>query len=259
MRAPTRRHPLAAFLFLGGIAATPQAAERHYEGTAYTADGKVAYREEHWLSDNGRLVLYKCPDGPPFARKRVAGGADAVAPDFELEDGRDGYREGVRSQGGNRVVFYREKTGAAEKSVPLPANNGAVIDAGFDAYVRRHWDDLSEAQDLRIPFLVPDHLGYLDLKLGAAGEATENGVAVRRLRMRLDAWYGFVAPTLQITYTVADRRLLRFEGVSNVRDAAGKNQRVRIEFPQPATPAPMDATAAAALPLAKRCTDAAPK
>jgi hypothetical protein len=240
-------------MLLPGIAGAALAGERHYEGTAYAADGKVAYREEHWLGENSRLVLYRCADGAPFARKRVAGGADAVAPDFELVDGRDGYREGVRGEGATRTVFYRAKTGAPEKSAPLPATKGAVIDAGFDAYVRKHWDELGEARDLHIPFLVPDHLGYLDLKLATAGEATESGTAVRRLRMRLDAWYGFVAPTLQITYTASDHRLLRFEGISNVRDAAGHNQHVRIEFPRAATPAAMDVATAAALPLVQRC------
>lgn len=254
------RLSLAVCLTAALLTPAAGAADLHYEGTAYAADGRVAYREEHWLAADSRLVLYKCADGAPFARKRVAGGAEAIAPNFELVDGRDGYREGVRGAGGSRTVFYQEKAGAPEKSAPLPAAQGAVIDAGFDAYVRRRWDELGGARDLRIPFLVPDHLGYFDLKLSAAGEAAEGGVPVRRLKMSLDAWYGFVAPTLQITYTAGERRLLRFEGISNVRDAAGRNQRVRIEFPQAATPATMDAAAAADIPLVKRCvTGDAPK
>jgi len=37
---------------------------------------------------------------------------------------------------------------------------------------------------------------------------------------------------------VADRRLLRFEGLSNLRDDAGEdNLKVRIDFPTPPTPA----------------------
>ncbi len=45
-------------------------------GNAYApASGKLMYTESHWLYDDSgnpsRLVLYRCPDGKPFARKLV--------------------------------------------------------------------------------------------------------------------------------------------------------------------------------------------
>jgi hypothetical protein len=247
-------HPiLLAALFSSGVAL---GAGQHYEGTAYSLpEGKIAYREEHWIDEQRgiveRLVLYKCADGRPFARKKVIGPAGSAVPDFELIDGRDGYREGVRSRDGHREVFVQER-GAPEKSARLPETPGAVIDAGFDTFVRGHWKQLGEPREVPVPFLIPSRLKYMDLSLAGAGATRENGEDLRLLRMKVDAWYGFVAPTLELTYT-ADRRLRRFEGISNVRDAAGKNQKVRIEFPLAATPASMEAAAAAALPLAKNC------
>lgn len=252
------RPGIAVAVFFLACAGTAAADDLHYEGTAYSvADGVPVYREEHWLSQNAgtstRLVLYKCPEGAPFARKMVQGAAGSATPDFEMTDGRGGYREGVRSRDGRREVFVQESAGAPEKSAPLPPAPGAIIDAGFDTYVRNHWSELGTGRELHIPFLIPSRLKYMDLKLAGAADETIGGEAVRRLRMSVDAWYGFAAPTLTLTYTVAGHRLRRFEGISNVRDAAGKNQRVRIEFPQAATPAAMGAASAAALPLAKHC------
>ena len=55
--------------------------------------------------------------------------------------------------------------------------------------------------------------------------------------MRLDAWYGAVAPGLTLVYADADRRLLEFNGTSNLRDAQGRYPQVRVTFQTPPLPA----------------------
>jgi hypothetical protein len=249
-------------------ASAPDAAGmQHYAGIAYAGDGdQPVYREEHWVYQDGgawrRLVLYRCPEGPsfaPFARKWVQTppGGSPYAPDFDLVDARSGYREGVREADGGRQVYFQEDTRAALQSAPLPARTGAVIDTGFDAYVRGHWTELAGKSYVSVPFLVPSRLGYMDLKLGAATATQLDGRDARRLRMTLDAWYGFAAPSLNLFYAADSHRLLRFQGISNIRDDAGRTQNVRIEFPenlQYAPPSRQEVDRAAALPLARRCS-----
>src|SRR5687768_6044621 len=90
---------LAAAPEPAGAAIAPGARIERADGTARSRDGgEVVYRETHWRLTGGalsRVVLYRCPDGTPFARKRLWGDPDAIAPRFEFVDGRDGYREGV--------------------------------------------------------------------------------------------------------------------------------------------------------------------
>jgi hypothetical protein len=257
-------HPSRLYLLsLALAAAAGHAADAHYTGTAYAKDsGAVVYREEHWLySDNGtdkRLVLYRCPSGQAFARKLMQATGSASAPDFDYVDGRDGYREGVREEKGQREVFVQKNRQSSLKSEPLPAKDGAVIDAGFDAYVREHWAGLAGKQGMQVPFLVPSRFTYMNLRIDGASDSQSGGESVRHMRMSLDAWYGFAAPSIELTYTDGDHRLRRFEGISNVHDAQGRNQTVRIEFPpsdqgKPATRQEIDA--AAALPLATHCPD----
>lgn len=249
----------------GAAAEAAQAQDEHYAGIAYAASGgKTLYREEHWVYQEGgaarRLVLYRCPQPPyaPFARKRVEvpPGSSPYAPDFDLIDARTGYREGVRQVDGARQVYVQESGGAAMKTAPLPARAGAVIDAGFDAYVLGNWDLLAGKGDAAVPFLVPSRLDYLNLSLGGATAVQVDGHDALRLRMKLDAWYGFAAPSLDIFYSMSGRRLLRFQGISNIRDEAGNSQSVRIDFPadlQFPAPARADREQAAALPLATHC------
>lgn len=149
----------------------------HYLGVAYAPDnGKVLYTEEHWVTRDpqgeNRVVLYRCPGGQPFARKKVYGGVDDAAPDFDFYDGRDGYREGVNGRSGERRVYVQQSRNALRRSAPIQSPPHAVIDAGFDAYLRDHWDALGRGKDANIAFLVPSRLAYINLKIQIRGEAT---------------------------------------------------------------------------------------
>lgn len=243
---------LLALVLLAPLGAV--AANQHYLGYAYDSrDGAERYREEHWVVREGgrqlRLVLYRCPGGAAFARKWVRGAIDDPAPDFALYDQRDGYREGVDSRHGARYVYVQAHAGAPMQSQKLRAVDDAVVDAGFDAWLRANWQP--PAAPLR--FLLPSRLDWMPLTVQARDAA---GQGERSFRLRLDAWYGFAAPALRVTYDSASRRLLRFEGPSNLRDGNGGTQTVRIEFPADAIrppPSAQDMEAAAATPLVSRC------
>jgi hypothetical protein len=256
-RLPTRALPAlaAALPFAAALAAPAQ----RYEGIAHALrGGELLYREVHYryaAEDGARhLVLYRCPDAGAFARKLLHEAPSPSAPDFDFVDARSGYREGVRREGTLWHVYVQDGTGAPLRSQRLPVRAEAVIDAGFDHYVRSHWDALGQGV-AHVPFLLPSRLGYVDIALSDAREAIEDGQAVRRLRMRLDAWYAFVAPVIHLAYTVEPRRLRAFEGIGSIRDGNGRHRAVRIEFPPAArTEVPQaEIEAALAEPLDGRC------
>ncbi|SEL07384.1 hypothetical protein SAMN05428989_1370 [Pseudoxanthomonas sp. GM95] len=239
---------IALALALSSAAASAAPAITHYEGVAYAASGSVLYKESHWIGDGGaRTVLYRCPNGQPFARKQVSDGS--AAPDFELVDARAHYREGVRGQGGAREVFSSE--GGKEQAKALKTQAAQVIDAGFDSYVRKHWDGLVNGQDTQIAFLVPLRQGNLDLRIQPMASKDQT----HQFKLALDAWYGAIAPSITVTYDNASHRLMRFEGVGNIRDAKGSYPKVRIEFPADAvgTATPAQMQDAGTMPLVNRC------
>nr|WP_199047430.1 hypothetical protein [Dyella sp. ASV24] len=231
----------------------------HYTGVAYAADdGQLRYREEHWLFDDrgtpSRLVLYRCPGGAPFARKWVRYTSQPWAPEFALDDARDGYQEGARRTRDGWQVYVRQSAGAPTRTAQLALPPDAVIDAGFDAFVQARWDALSHPGGVSAAFVVPSRLGSLDLRLKPIGGAPSGS---RRFRLSLDSWLGSLAPSLELTYADGSRRLERFVGISNIRDDRGHRQRVRIEFPENAVgPAASAAeiAAAAQVPLSAHCS-----
>lgn len=247
-----RASPIAGMLLLvaGAWPAAGRAAQA-YEGLAYARGSeRLLYRESHWVDGGAQLVLYRCADGKPFARKRLQRSANASSPDFEMLDARTGYREGVRSAGRGREVYTQASARAAVRRAPLDAAR-TVVDAGFDDFVRGAWDRLGGKGGIDMAFLVPSRLDAMDFTV----REVARDAARRTFRLSLGAWYGAVLPHIDVDYAIADKRLLRYRGMSNIRDARGRNLDVDIRFPtdkrRPASAADMDA--AAAQPLVERC------
>lgn len=233
--------------------ATAVASVQQYQGDATDAQGRVLYHEVHYLYQQAgaarRLVLYRCPDGKPFARKTVAG--DGATPNFAFVDGRDGYEEGVKGAGAQRQVYWREGSGKPIKRKPVQAGGSKVFDAGFDAMVRRHWTPLIAGKAIKADFLIPSHLRTLGLSLQGQRDGD-----VLRLQMRPSAWYGFAVPPIRLVYSIGDQWLSRFSGVGTIRDGVGRHRAVQIHFPRQALQAGVHAdelTRALAAPLVGRC------
>ncbi len=257
-----RRSPFVLLTLLLASLVPPAAAQTllRQEGRAFDAgSGRLLYRETHWLQGTpqapSRLVLYRCADGRAFARKAVTAQGDPQAPDFVLDDARDGYQEGVRGGSSARTVYVRENAQAPTFSHAITVPQGTVVDAGFDAAVRRHWDALQAGRSVAFQFLLPSRQRLVPLTLQRTGAVTWQGQPAERLQMKLDAWFGFAVPAVSLVYARADQRLLQFTGTGNVRDGNGKYPQVRIEFPAP----PLAATAAELAsartqPLVKTCS-----
>jgi hypothetical protein len=249
---------LAAFGVTGGCIAG-----QYYQGYAYAAgNDQLLYRESHWLYTENevehRLVLYSCPDGAAFVRKRVSTAPGRTTPDVDLFDARLGYREGVRTLDGRREVFAQTNARSPERraSLPSPPPPNAVIDAGFDAFVREHWDALSGSGVAPLPFLVPSELRYLDFSARLLRDQATPGGELRWFRLQLASWYGFALPHIDVAYDIRTRELREYRGVSNIRDGDGRNVSVTIRFPpgeRRDDVAQADVERAAEQPLSGRC------
>lgn len=240
------------------LSAAAQSVQRQ-EGRAYAAaGGTLLYRETHWLQGppqaQSRLVLYRCGDGRAFARKWMTPQGSPQTPDFAFEDGRDGYQEGVRGTARARTVYSRADAGAETRSKALDIPPEAVIDAGFDAAVQAHWAALQDGRSVAFQFLLPSRQRLVPLRLQRTGSTRWQGQPAEQLQMRLDAWFGFAVPAVNLVYAAGTPRLLQFTGTGNIRDAKGGYPQVRVEFPAAAVASSSAELAAArAQPLVKTC------
>ena len=236
--------------------AASRAALTFEEGVARDPSSQAElYREQHWVRSEGgrtleRLVLYRCPDGIAFGRKQVDYRHSTVAPEFRFQDQRSGYLEGLARRGATPTVFFRPGAGAAEKSMGLPSPQ-LVADAGFDEFVRRQWLPLVAGKAVPLDFAVPSRLESLGFTARRVGEATVGGERAYIFRLRLGGLLGYVVPSIDVYYGQQSRRLLRFQGLSNLRGDDGRNPlNARIDFasqPRAADEAQWQASLAAPL------------
>ncbi len=207
-----------------------------YSGTATARhSAKFLYSEHHMLRyHDGRLaervVLYTCRDGSPFARKTVSY-VDAFAPDFLLEIASTGMREGVRTVGNQRSVFFQVDRGEPEKTSPLPTIHGLVADAGFDEFVRARWQDLMSGKSQELHFLVPSRLEEIGFQAQHLRSETVDGVSAEVFRLKLAGFWGWILPGIDVSYGADDHTLMRYDGLSDLRDASGNNFQTQINFP----------------------------
>ena len=235
-----------------------------FSGSAYLAGSdQLLYRETHYLfsGEQGgeRVVLYQCPDGRAFARKRSRDDGNAQAPDFDLVDARVGYREGVRRNGEQREVYVQRTATQAEQADPLQLPADGVIDTGFEAFARLHWDELVRGDTLPFDYLVPSRRKFFAFKVVRIDLPTAPPGSVT-LRLASTSWLSFLLPHIDVSYDLQTRRLVHYEGLSNVRDVkTGKNYRVHYEYPKVAVVhdiGPAQIQAALTTPLDATCTPA---
>lgn len=206
-----------------------------YSGRAVAPHSmKFLYGERHWLKYDTaglaeRVVLYTCADGRPFARKTLLY-QNPTVPYFVFEDESNGMREGVRLESGERRMFFKANERDIERAAALPAIEGLVADAGFDEFVRLHWDSLLRGETASFPFLVPSRLESLNFQLTRVPRSQRDGQASETFRLKIKGLLGLVAPAIDVTYTADSRLLKLYEGLSDLRDTAGENLNTAIHF-----------------------------
>ena len=208
-----------------------------YSGEALDYGSRsFVYGERHFVRFSGgapleRVVLYTCADARPFARKVVSYAPSVFAPDFAMQDAISGVHEGLATRGTARQVYFRRGPGRGEASATVEPLEGLVADAGFDEFVRARWDALLRGERVRFDFVLPSRLDVASFRLRRLRSETLAGAPAEVFRLSLSGMWAWIAPHIDVYYSSRDRILLRYEGISNVRNAQGDNYEARIDFP----------------------------
>lgn len=226
---------LAVTLFLLCLHGKLAAEERERIGRAYDPNsGALLYEERHLETfADGKIITdrvhYVDPQGRTFGNKRVDFRHDPFVPEFRLLNERTGHIEALlHKQRGEIEVRYRERVDQELREALLAAPENAVADAGFDRFIESHWEQLLRGEVLKRRFLVPSRLEFMDWRVK---RISDDDPATARFALEIESvLLRIVVPTITLVYERATRRLLRYEGLSNLRDESGNNHSVRIEF-----------------------------
>lgn len=192
-------------------------------------------RHEETIVNGVRVGLrstYLGADGTVWATRRVDFSKSQLVPDFEFEDVRTGYRLGAELRGADSVRFF-ERDGASaptmEKVIRIPGT--AVVDAGFNNFVQSNWETLASGRKLYFNFGAPFAMDYYGFRVYKDGERREGGRRFMTVKLDIDNFVIrlFLDPIV-LTYDVDARRLVSYEGISNILDEGGESYIVRISY-----------------------------
>ncbi len=247
---PDRNALVAAVLLAAALPAHAATETRQsYVATAFSLDGdELLYKERHveiWR--DGRLaereVRYEDPAGELIAEKLVRYGESAAAPSFEMTDHRIGLVEGAEV-GPGRVVLYSGPVAEGARRRSLERPELAVVDAGFDAFMRENFAAVVAGEKIEFDFAVPASRRFFRFQLVPEGETSYRGEPAYRVKMRpASAFLRILADPIELVYSPAGR-LLEFRGLANVCDENGDRYQARIAFQYPES-APAQASARA--------------
>ena len=208
-----------------------------YEGIAVDLEtGEKVYIEYHKeiLEDGRRVGMtseYRDMNGNILALRSVDFRKNPFVPEFTLEDKRDGYSEGAEVVGDSVRLFMKKdrNSGIAETTLLIP--EPAVIDAGFNNYVQARWESIARGEKQYFNFGAPFAQDYYGFRVYKEEEVEKNGRRMMVVHLDIDNFLIrlFLDPIV-LMYDMEAKRLVSYEGISNINNDQGKSYVVRITY-----------------------------
>ena len=225
---------VAVAVALAAAPAPARAEERveRFTGTARGAEGEVLYVEEHAVRRAGERLLdatttYRDDFGRIIAVLRTDFARDPFAPSYAFEDLRTGAVEAVAASPGGIEL----RAGRRSRVLPLgEATHPLVTGQGLDRLVREKLEALAAGETLFLRYAIPSRLAAYDMRVRGVRRSGETV----RVRVEFTEWIlRMLAPSLEVEYDRATRRLLRYRGISNLEDERGQSFSVEITYAYP--------------------------
>jgi len=151
-------------------------------------------------------------------------------PDYTFEDSRFGRKDGVKNKSGGKSLetFARPKKDSELKTVTRAFDEAIVSGQGLHTYIHKNLNELLiKKNSTDILFLIPmNHKAYrFEIQ---RLEVTADRVV---FKVKIKNWFlSMFAPSLKVTYDLKSKRLLVFEGASNINSDTNKTQTVKIVY-----------------------------
>lgn len=193
-----------------------------FVGRAYEPEsGALLYTERHdiLLNNQGRYqrahVTYRDEQGNVFAEKTLEYGEAATLPKTHFFELDSPFFFKVKLNDDTVALEYQDEEEQFKDKVKVEADHFAVVDAGFDRLVNKHWQTLSNGQALQFSFLAVTRSAFYEFRLvPVAADDTDT------LKLRLEpdnAVLRWLLDPAYLTYDSRSQKLLRFEGLTNIR------------------------------------------
>ena len=199
-------------------------------GRAYDQNsGDLLYSEEHYFINSAHhSVIYREPTGQVFAKKQVIYNANQNAPEVYQVNHRNGESINIHKKDNEYLVSYQETPNQPIKTEAIKDKDALVIDAGFNKYIQTNWQSLTANQSPSIKYLLPTRQTTIELEIERTSCKESNQTCF--LIEPSNWFFRMLSKPLVLTYDSDSRKLMTFQGKSNISDSEGNYQEVVIHY-----------------------------
>ncbi|MFT3855961.1 MAG: hypothetical protein QM742_00050 [Aquabacterium sp.] len=175
------------------------------------------------------LTVYQTPDGREIARKTLDYRAHRTVPLYRMDIPAMRYAEGIAQLGSEASLFKGDRGKETIEQVPL-GNELVAADAGFNQLLQDQLPRLMAGDTVHFHLIVPGRLDRYRFRARQAGQRTEAGRPLVRIRVEPDSLLRWLVDAIDLDYDTQSRQLRRYEGVSNILDPATGKVYPRIQI-----------------------------
>jgi hypothetical protein len=221
---------LALLLSIGLLRAG--ASGETFIGKAVNGEGALEYIEHHFLEyEDGKIsesrTIYYDPYNQKIGHLISEYSQGPQFGSYDFKDFRAEYQDGAKVTPRGIQLF---KKGGSEENVEettLPRDTGQIVGQGIHHFIADNLEAIAKGEIIHVKMVLPSQLDQFDFRIRK--RALEGDTLY--VRLEIDNWFlRLFAPHMDCEYDMNTRRLLRYEGISNLTDASGKHAEVVISY-----------------------------
>ncbi|MGQ1910409.1 hypothetical protein ACT3CE_11525 [Marinifilum sp. RC60d5] len=212
---------------------------RIYEGIAMDKHSlEFIYKEVHheifWKGKHVETLTYFIgKNGNEFAHRELNFRSSFQKPEYLLTDKRSGLLEEVIHLGSNQFnIRYRKNIDSKLKESNIYVPKPAVVDGGFNYYIKNNWDKLLDDKKLVFNYLSVAFQDYFTFRIYKADKQT-NDPNIMLLKMECKQLFlRLMVKPIFVYYNLETRRIVKYDGISNIRDLNGISYKALLNYPE---------------------------
>ena len=203
-----------------------------FTGKAINGKGVVEYVEYHTVKyENGRVresqTVYYDPNNRKIGDLLSDYSHGPQFGSYRFRDNRAHYEDGAKVQADKIRLFRRESPEDELESTTLPREFDQIVGQGFHQFIRYNLESIAEGEIYHVRLVLPSRLDQYRFRI----RKRQIDGDTLYVRLEIDSWLlRLFAPHIDAEYDLNTRRLLRYEGVSNLTDTSGKHRNVTITY-----------------------------
>lgn len=204
-------------------------------GVAFNSRHEFLYCEYFSQVGEHQIYVNYTRNGGAFASKELDYSSNSFIPTVKQIDQRTGETRIAKTDQHQVQLSYQASAGKKVEISNLAIEDVDMVDAGFDTFVKAHWDRLIAGESLSINFGSIAHLKSLPLRIKSlpinkCSQQKNAPPAQHCFSVDIDnSLLRLLLSNIKISYD-NNKRLVQFSGVVNLQDDLQKSQTATINY-----------------------------